>query len=39
MLLEMSGEITPERMKELQYPVVDVTGVRSKVLWPLDAKS
>ena len=38
-LLEMSGEITPERMKELQYPVVDVTGDRSKVLWPLDAKS
>ena len=39
MLLEKSGEITPERMKRLtenktkrkQYPVVDVTGDRSKV--------
>ena len=35
-LLEISGEITPERMKGLepkqkQYPVVDVTGNRSKV--------
>ena len=30
MLLEMSGEITPERMKmepkQKQHPVVDVTG-------------
>ena len=36
MLLEISGEITPERMKGLepkqkQYPVVNVTGDRSKV--------
>ena len=37
MLLETSGEITPERMKgwmepkQKQYPVVDVTGDRSKV--------
>ena len=36
MLLEISGEITPERMKEWsqskkQYPVVDVTGDGSKV--------
>ena len=34
MLLEISGEITPERMKEpkqKQYPVVDVTGDRSKI--------
>ena len=39
MLLEKSGEITPERMKRRtknktkrkQYPVVDVTGDRSKV--------
>ena len=36
MLLEMSGEITSERMKgwsqsKKQYPVVDVTGDRSKV--------
>ena len=36
MLLEISGEITPERMKGLepkqkQYPAVDVTGDRSKV--------
>ena len=36
MLLEISGEITPERMKgwsqkQIQYPVVDVTGDRSKV--------
>ena len=35
MLLEISGEITPERMKsrakEKQHPVVDVTGDRSKV--------
>ena len=36
MLLEISGEITPERMKGMepkqkQYPVVDVTGDRSKV--------
>ena len=36
MLLEISGEITPERMKgwsqsKTQYPVVDVTGDRSKV--------
>ena len=32
MLLEISGEITPERMKgEKQYPAVDVTGDRSKV--------
>ena len=35
MLLEISGEITPERMKgwsqcKKQYPVVDVTGDRSK---------
>ena len=36
MLLEISGEITPERMeekepKQKQYPAVDVTGERSKV--------
>ena len=36
MLPEISGEITPERMKgwsqsKTQYPVVDVTGDRSKV--------
>ena len=35
MLLKISGEITPERMKrkskQKQYPVVDVTGDRSKV--------
>ena len=35
MLLEISGEITPERMKtepkQNQHPVVDVTGDRSKV--------
>ena len=32
MLLEISGEITPERMKgEKQYPAVDVTGDRRKV--------
>ena len=36
MLLEISGEITPERMKgwsqrKKQYPVVDVTGDGSKV--------
>ena len=35
MLLEVSGEITPERMKgwsqSKQYPAVDVTGDRSKV--------
>ena len=35
MLLEVSGEITPERMKgwsqSKKYPVVDVTGDRSKV--------
>ena len=36
MLLEISGEITPERMKgwsqsKNKYPVVDVTGDRSKV--------
>ena len=36
MLLEISGEITPERMKgwsqsKRQYPVVDVTADRSKV--------
>ena len=36
MLLEISGEITPERMKgwsqsKKQHPVVDVTGNRSKV--------
>ena len=36
MLLEIRGEITPERMKGLepkqkQYPAVDVTGDRSKV--------
>ena len=35
MLLEISGEITPERMKgcsqEKEYPAVDVTGDRSKV--------
>ena len=35
MLLEISGEITPERMKgwsqsKNQYPVVDMTGDRSK---------
>ena len=37
MLLEKSGEITPERRKgwsqgKKQYPAVDVTGDRSKVL-------
>ena len=35
MLLEISGEITPERMKRWSqsknYPAVDVTGDRSKV--------
>ena len=35
MLLEISGEITPERMKgwsqQRKHPVVDVTGDRSKV--------
>ena len=34
MLLEISGEITPERMKEpkqKQQPVVDVTDGKSKV--------
>ena len=36
MLLEISGEITPERLKgqsqsKKQYPVVDVTGDRSKI--------
>ena len=31
MLLEKSGEITPERMKQKQYPAVDVTGDRSKI--------
>ena len=36
MLLEISGETTPERIKgwsqsKKQYPVVDVTGDRSKV--------
>ena len=36
MLLEISGEISPERMKgwsqrKKQYPAVDVTGDRSKV--------
>ena len=36
MLLEISGEITPERMKKWsqskkQYPVVDLTGDRSKI--------
>ena len=35
MLLEIRGEITPERMKgwsqSKKYPVVDVTGDRSKV--------
>ena len=35
MLLEISGEITPERMKgwsqSKNYPAVDVTGDRSKV--------
>ena len=33
MLLEIRGEITPERMKpkQKQYPVVDVIGDRSKV--------
>ena len=36
MLLEISGEITPERIegmepKQKQYPAVDVTGDRSKV--------
>ena len=35
MLLEISGEITPERMKgwsqsKKQYPVVGVTGDRNK---------
>ena len=36
MLLEISGEITPKKNegmepKQKQYPVVDVTGDRSKV--------
>ena len=36
MLLEISGEITPERIKGIepkqkQHPVVDVTGDRRKV--------
>ena len=36
MLLEISGEITPERMegmepKQKQHPVADMTGDRSKV--------
>ena len=31
MPLEISGEITPERMKQKQHPVVDGTGDRSKV--------
>ena len=33
MLLEISGEITPKRMKpkQKQYPAVDMTGDRSKV--------
>ena len=38
MLLEISGKITPERMKcwsqsknNTQYPAVDVTGDRSKI--------
>ena len=36
MLLEISEEITPQRMKgwnqrKKQYPIVDVTGDRSKV--------
>ena len=36
MLLEISGEITPEKMKgwsqsKKKYPVVDVTGDRNKV--------
>ena len=36
MLLEISGDVTPERMKrwsqrKKQHPVVDVTGDRSKV--------
>ena len=36
MLLEITGEITPEKNewmepKQKQYPVVDVTGDRSKV--------
>ena len=37
MLLEISGKITPERMKagtepkQKEYPAVDVTGDRSKV--------
>ena len=34
MLLEISGEITPKRMKgwsqQKQYPVVDVTGDRAR---------
>ena len=37
MLLEISGETTPERMeiepKQKQHPAVDVTGDRSKVLY------
>ena len=37
MLLEISGEITPQNMgtepKQKQHPVVDVTGDRSKVRW------
>ena len=36
MLLEISGEIPPERMKgwskQKQYPVVDVTGDRSNAI-------
>ena len=36
MLLGISGEVTPERMKRLepkqkQHPVVDVTGDRNKI--------
>ena len=35
MVLEISGQITPERMKgwsqQKQYPVVDMTGDRRKV--------
>ena len=36
MLLEISGEITPERIegmepKQKQYPLVDVTGNRRKI--------
>ena len=36
MLLEINGEITPERMKRKQYLVVDVTGDRSKVQCCID---